>query len=303
MNINEFSRPLISVIIPFYNRIPWTVESVKSVLDQTYQNFEILVVDDGSTESLDSLFALDDPRIRILHQNNNGPASARNHGMREARGDYIAFLDSDDLFEPTKLMHQLKFHLDNPDVLFSHTSYRYFGVDGPAEIIHSGNFTGVDYPGILYGCPIASPTVMFKRRDVIEQNIFMEEKYTVSEDIIFYSKIARHGKIIGIDLPLTMVRKTQSLHASSPERQIEGGKNIAHYLRNTDANITRSQKRISYFGIYLHAGYNYILLRNLPFACYYYLRAFWSMDGRVVLYLMKKALNFIRRIFRVKGMD
>ena len=294
--------PLISVIIPFYNRIAWTVESVKSVLDQTYQNFEILLVDDGSTESLDSLFALDDPRIRILYQNNNGPASARNHGMREARGDYIAFLDSDDLFEPSKLMYQLKFHLNNPEVLFTHTSYRYFGTDDLTEVMHSGKFSGFVYPEILYGCPVASPTVMFKR-GVIDKNIFMDEKYRISEDIIFYSKIARHGQIIGIDVPLTRVRKSQTFHAASPRAQIAGGKNIAHYLRNSDADMTRSQNRMVYFMLYRYIGYNYILLGNLPFACYYYLRAFWFMNGKVVLYFMKKILNFIKRIFRVKGMD
>lgn len=280
---------LISVIIPFYNRISQTIEAVNSVLSQTYQNFEIILVNDGSTEDITPLTSLDDPRIKILHQYNHGPASARNHGMREAKGDYIAFLDSDDLFMPTKLMRQLAAHLDNPEVAFSHTSYRFFDSEGLAEVINSGTFSGFVYPDIFFDCPIASPTVMFKHA-IAEQNMFMNENYKVAEDVIFYAGISRLGRIIGIDVPLALVRRSPSFHASSKIAQIVGAMNILHYLHDFGGDIPNSQRREIYFQKLKYIGYNYRLLKNIPLASYYYLSAFWYLDGKIsyLIGLLKK---------------
>ncbi|WP_283193766.1 glycosyltransferase [Rhizobium sp. AN80A] len=115
----------VSVVIPFYNRIDWTIEAIQSVQAQTHQNFEILLIDDGSTEDLTLLNAAvgADHRIQYFRQANSGPAKARNLGIELATGSYIAFLDADDLFLPTKLERQLTFMLDNA-AHFSHTSYR-----------------------------------------------------------------------------------------------------------------------------------------------------------------------------------
>lgn len=93
----------VSVIIPFYNRVKWLREAVHSVFVQTYQDFEVILVDDGSSESLDELAELKDERIRYVRQQNKGPSAARNAGLDLAHGRYIAFLDADDIFWPMKL--------------------------------------------------------------------------------------------------------------------------------------------------------------------------------------------------------
>src|SRR5690242_20716958 len=94
-------QPLISIIIPVYNAEVYIKSTIKSVLCQTYTNFEIVVVDDGGTdESIRLIEALNDPRIRIIRQPNQGVSVARNNGVAAAKGDYIAFLDSDDLWYP-----------------------------------------------------------------------------------------------------------------------------------------------------------------------------------------------------------
>lgn len=281
--------PLVSVIIPFYNRINLVTEAVRSVLVQTYRNFEIILVDDGSTESLNSLTEIKDPRIRILRQDNRGPAAARNHGMRVAKGEYIAFLDSDDLFEPDKLMYQLTMLLDHPDVWFAHTSYRSFGEDGDDEIKPSGKFDGSVYPLIFATCPIASPTVMFKR-EVVDWNIFFEERYRISEDIIFYSKIARFSKFIGIDIPLTRVRKTHSTHASSAKAQIAGSLNILHYLRNSNQDMTPFQRKEVLVSIYKYLGNNYRFQKRLLPALFY--------DGQV--FMVEKMFLLRNFFFKIK---
>lgn len=99
--------PRISVIIPTYNRAHCVGEAIKSVLDQTYKNFEIIVVDDGSTDNTEEVLATFGDKIRVIRQENRGVSAARNAGIREARGEWLAFLDSDDLWLPDKLAIQI----------------------------------------------------------------------------------------------------------------------------------------------------------------------------------------------------
>lgn len=101
--------PLVSVIIATYNMADYLPLAVRSVLDQTYGNVEVVVVDDGSTDdTLEAVEALrDNPRVKYLSQKNSGQAVAKNHGVRESRGDYIAFLDADDMWAPDKLNLQV----------------------------------------------------------------------------------------------------------------------------------------------------------------------------------------------------
>lgn len=102
------SVPGISIVIPVYNRAHTLERALKSVLTQTYPHFEVLLVDDGSTDGGVQAFALHDPRVRIIkHHTNQGAASARNTGVSHALYPYIAFLDSDDTWHPTKLEKQM----------------------------------------------------------------------------------------------------------------------------------------------------------------------------------------------------
>lgn len=97
------SEPLVSVVMPVYNDEDLIRRAVQSVLFQTYANLELIVVNDGSTDkTMEILQNMDDPRIRIVQQTNQGVAIARNHGVGVARGELIAFLDSDDLWFPKK---------------------------------------------------------------------------------------------------------------------------------------------------------------------------------------------------------
>lgn len=99
--MSSMHLPMVSVIIPLYNRAEVVLEAVKSALNQSYDNIELIVVDDGSTdESLEKLAEIDDSRLRIVSQKNQGACVARNHGITVARGKYVALLDSDDSFFP-----------------------------------------------------------------------------------------------------------------------------------------------------------------------------------------------------------
>lgn len=104
-------KNLVSVVIPTYNRAQFLIQSVESVLTQTYKDIEILIVDDGSTDNTEILVKQkysDNEKVKYLRQKNRGAAAARNYGIREARGEFFALLDSDDLWKPEKLERQIK---------------------------------------------------------------------------------------------------------------------------------------------------------------------------------------------------
>lgn len=112
----------VSVVIPTYNRAPLLARALNSVLDQKGGLLEILVVDDGSTDETEAkIAAAAEPRLKYFLQPNQGPAAARNAGIRRARGEFIAFLDSDDEWLPGKLEAQLRYFQDNPDSLICQT--------------------------------------------------------------------------------------------------------------------------------------------------------------------------------------
>jgi len=108
--------PFISVIIPTYNRWPWVGEAVQSVLAQSYRSFELIVVDDGSTDVTAQEMGKFAGDLRLVRQSRRGVAAARNRGVTLARGKYIAFLDSDDLWLPDKLAIQTAFMGQNLDI-------------------------------------------------------------------------------------------------------------------------------------------------------------------------------------------
>ena len=124
--------PRVSVIIPTYNRAGYLCESIESVLTQTYTDYEIIVVDDGSTDDTEEVLQLwiADGTIHYVWQENRGESAARNHGIELAIGEYIAFLDSDDLFMPTKLEEQVAYLDNHPEVGMAHSCYSKFGEAG-----------------------------------------------------------------------------------------------------------------------------------------------------------------------------
>lgn len=118
-------KPKVSVIIPFYNGVEWLCEAVQSVLNQTYDNLEIIVVNDGSPEDVDSFLQKYENKIHYYKKENGGPASARNYGIDMATGDYIALLDSDDIWLPQKTEHQIDF-MKNYNIMWSHTGFSFW---------------------------------------------------------------------------------------------------------------------------------------------------------------------------------
>ena len=162
-------NPIVSVIIPTYNRAHLVGRAIKSVLNQTYQDFELIIVDDGSTDNTDKIikeFQEHDKRIKyIRHEKNKGGSAARNSGIKISRGEYIAFLDSDDEWLPRKMEKQeIKFQnaLDNVGVIYSGFSCI---SESSGKIIAkiTPTLRGNVYTNLLEGCILGSPTPLIKK--------------------------------------------------------------------------------------------------------------------------------------------
>lgn len=170
---------LVSIIMPSWNTGRFIGESIQSVLEQTYQNWELIIVDDCSTDNTDEVVAsFGDARIRYLHnERNSGAALTRNYALREARGEWIAFLDSDDLWEPEKLEHQIKFMVDNGYSL-SYTEYEKIDeasqtlniyVSGP-ETVNKRKMYHYDYIGQLTMMYSAKHFGLIQIKDIKKNN-------------------------------------------------------------------------------------------------------------------------------------
>lgn len=163
--MNNKNSSIVSIITPVYNAEEFIVETIESVLKQTYKSFEYLLIDDCSTDSSPAIikgYAEKDNRIKYIKlQENSGAAVARNTGLENAKGRYIAFLDSDDVWYPEKLEKQLKFMTDN-NLGFTYTKYERMSEQGETQ--GAPKFPSkLNYSGLLKNTAIACSTVVIDR--------------------------------------------------------------------------------------------------------------------------------------------
>ena len=178
---------MISVIIPVHNAEQFIAQTVQSVLDQTYQAFELLIVDDGSSDrSIKICQQFHDPRITILTQPNRGVSGARNTGIRHAQGEYIAFLDGDDLWLPEKLAKHVQ-HLDNaPHVGLSFSRSAFINHKGePLEIYQMPSLKNIKPAQILCRNPVGNGSAPVIRREALQAIKYQDNFYGSLEDFYF----------------------------------------------------------------------------------------------------------------------
>jgi len=201
-------EPRVSVIIPTFNSAEYIEEALESVFEQTFQDFEIIVVDDGSTDETGEVLKKYGDRIRYIYQENNGPAGARNRGIRVARGEYIAFLDADDLWVSTKLEKQVDLFRQRKDLGMVTTgacSFDEKGVFGYSADKRETLMAGDIARNIFLRSNIGTPTVMV-RKEVFDSIGYFEENIRQSEDDNMWIRIASHYDVELIDEALIKVR-------------------------------------------------------------------------------------------------
>lgn len=210
--------PRVSVITPTYNCAQFLERAMQSVFAQTYVDYEIIVVDDGSTDETQDLIARWDGEMHYVYQSNHGLSSARNLGVSKASGEFIAYLDADDMWYPHKLEQQVAF-LDNyPECGFVHSDLtvvdendRVMFPDWIQEARRSAP-RGFCVTDLLHNCHIQVPTVV-ERRTCYDRIGGFDERLRRVEDYLHWIQIVLNGHAVGyIDEPLAMYRwRTGSL--------------------------------------------------------------------------------------------
>ncbi|RLA78766.1 MAG: glycosyltransferase family 2 protein [Deltaproteobacteria bacterium] len=183
--------PEVSVIIPTYNRKEMVQEAVESVLSQTYQDFELIVVDDGSEDGTREMIQREFPGLlTYIYQENQGVSRARNRGIETSRGKYIAFLDSDDLWLKKKLERQVQFMQQNPEAMICYTDEIWIrrGVRVNPKKKHAKH-SGWIYPQCLPLC-IISPSSVLMRRELLEEVGGFDPEFPVCEDYDLWLRVA-----------------------------------------------------------------------------------------------------------------
>jgi glycosyltransferase involved in cell wall biosynthesis len=198
--------PLVSVVIPTYNRWPLIAEAIQSVLAQTFKAFELIVVDDGSTDGTARLLSPGDSRLKVLSQARAGVAAARNAGVTMSRGKYIAFLDSDDLWSPAKLAVQANFMERNCGVHICQTEEIWIrgGVRVNPKLRHRKP-TGDIFHRSLELC-LVSPSAIMMTKELFYLAGGFDESFPVCEDYDLWLRIAVSHPVYLIDSPLVTKR-------------------------------------------------------------------------------------------------
>ncbi len=215
----SIEQPLVSVIMPTYNYAQFIGDAIESVINQTWEIWEMLIVDDGSTDNTKSVvqsYVSKDSRIRYfaLGQNSGRAAVARNYGISNSKGKYIAFLDSDDMWKPTKIEKQIEL-LENDDNIFLVYS-RYVVIKNGIFLrilpkrkkLRSGN---VFVPLFLSNNFIGSSSVLL--RNIVKENNYLFDtdiRLRAIEDYALWLKIAKNKHIAYIDEPLVVYREHES---------------------------------------------------------------------------------------------
>ena len=186
--------PWVSIIIPTYNRRDFLREAIRSVLEQSFRDFELIVVDDGSDDGTREMIQREFPGLlTYLYQENQGVSRARNRGLKLAQGEFVAFLDSDDLWLPRKLERQMAFMQSQPKAQICYTDEIWIrrGVRVNPKKKHA-KYSGWIYPRCLPLC-IISPSSALMRRGLLEEVGGFDEELPVCEDYDLWLRIsARH---------------------------------------------------------------------------------------------------------------
>ena len=232
----------ISVIIPSYNNFIFFERCISSVINQTYKNIEIIIIfDHGNKKDLKTLKSIlkkKQKKIKlIINSKNLGAGLSRNKAAKLAKGKYIAFLDSDDVWTRNKLKHQLAF-MKKRKITISHTSYYIIDENNVKIGLQIAKYKQT-YQNLLNSCDIGLSSLM------IEKNLFLRNKFTsnkTKEDYASWLKIAKKMDIYGLNKPLLLWRKTRNSLSSNTTQKVIDAFDI--YYRKERFNFLNSTYRV-----------------------------------------------------------
>lgn len=242
----------VSIVTPVYNAEKYIAKSIESVLNQTYQDFELIIINDGSKDNSEQIIQkyLNDTRIKYFPQENKGESVARNRGLDIAQGEYIAFLDADDMYYPNKIEEQLNFFNKNDDVDVVYTDIQIIDELGNNQnelkseeiILNQNNFIA----SMLYRQLIPGPAAIMLRRKCIDNGLRYPENYLNAEDYMFTIQLALNFNFRYLPKKLYFYRRHKNNLTNNHIKQVEsecriikslGTQKIINIVRNTSYAI------------------------------------------------------------------
>ena len=263
--------PKVSIIIPTYNRANYLLEALDSIFQQTFKDYEIIIIDDGSTDDTQKTLrkAIEAGKVHYVFQENQGESAARNHGIRLAGGEYIAFLDSDDLFTPSKLEKQVAFLDSHPKIAFVHSWFSKFDDAGNhLGTRDTSRFSGNVYPEILieWSVLMAVPCVMV-RAEVLADIGEFDIKLRWGPDLDMWRRITQKYQIGVIPEVLSKVRVHPGGVSVDKAAAVPSFERYLQKAFDDDLGLTKIFKRKAYAKFYSNVGHNILagmLLEQMP---------------------------------------
>jgi len=257
--------PRVSVILTTYNGASrgYLKEALDSILNQTYRDYELLIIDDGSTDQTLEICASYGKKnnIFLIQQKNQGPSAARNHGIKKARGEYICFLDDDDVWETTKLEEQILFFRNMEDkfnnVGMIDTNLKKINAQGNFLKIFKAENNGDIFEKLFFQNTVAGPSsVMIKKTVLDDLGGFEENSYCSiksAEDYDLWLKIAAKYKIFSLNRPLVRYRVHFNNLSANIQNQSEAHLNVLrHHLQNAPVSVKQKTNQLFYS---VYSGY------------------------------------------------
>lgn len=302
-------KPLVSVIIPVYNGEKYLKEAIESVLNQTFQDFELIIVDDCSTDGsykiIDAFAQKYPKKIKVIkHSKNKGcPAASRNTGIKHAKGRYIAFLDQDDIWRSDKLEKQIKVIEQSPDIglvvtnalVYDNSAKKYLGRNWKTI----KKFSVMDKTQrLLKKNFILTGSMALVRKDFFDRYGLLDENFKIADDYDLWFRISRHYQIHLIEEPLTVWRKTNTSTSFNEKNMLT---DTVYFYKKRDKEGYKSNN----FGYYSMRLANYYLAhKRVDDAKKYYQKAKASgyRDIRLflVIFLLKISPAFASLVIKIK---
>ncbi len=282
---------LVSVIIPTYNCVEFVSDALDSVLSQDYSPIEVIVVDDGSTDGTREVLGRYGDRINVFQQQNGGPAAARNLAVSKSKGEYLAFLDGDDLWLPGKLAVQMAYITSHPDARVVYGDWLVWRPDATGHYAPLNKAPPRDdfaldegNSGWAYARLISHDCILHIIATVIHRSVFdrvngFDESFRTGSDYDFWVRVSRH-------FPITKLRRTVAVYR-------QNATSITYRIRRENNGYRLLKRAIDSWGLRDEAGNLadrravHRRLSDLAFMHGY--RHFWSGDPRVALSSLWKA--------------
>ncbi len=289
--------PLVSIVIPTYNRPELLVQTLESIAMQTYSNYEVLVVDDGSpTDDAKKVCERFKDVQYIRSENSGGPARPRNIGIQKSKGDYVAFVDDDDIWLPNKLETQVTILENNPDFGLVHGCCKTIDLEGnPSDIIIGRPGTLEEKHGkvslrMVGNWTLMTPTVLLRKKVIDAVGLFNEDMPPIGEDAEFWIRSSFFTNFYYLDEPLVLYRKHESISVRR-QKDLLG---VPRYLKEAVLKLKAS-------GMLTKSEFNHISrnlmrmqIKNLKYGFFqslsflFYHNPFWFLNfGNIKLFIKK----------------